>query len=137
MDSNKLHSFINQVIGDMGATMHSTLIVLGDKLGLYKAMAGAGPLTSSELAERTGTTERYVREWLNANAAGSASNYHPSRRLLSRKWTFRGRSTSRPHASAMSRKSLRPSALAKASAGTNTSPAYSAAPSVSSAPTTR
>lgn len=77
MDSNKLKAFINQVVGDMGATMHATLVVLGDKLGLYKAMAGAGPLTSSELAERTGTAERYVREWLNANAASGYVTYDP------------------------------------------------------------
>jgi SAM-dependent methyltransferase len=78
MDSNKLNAFINQVVGDMGATMHATLVVLGDKLGLYKAMAGAGPLTSAELAERTGTAERYVREWLNANAASGYVTYEPS-----------------------------------------------------------
>lgn len=78
MDSNKLNAFINQVVGDMGATMHATLVVLGDKLGLYKAMAGAGPLTSTELAQRTGTAERYVREWLNANAASGYLTYEPS-----------------------------------------------------------
>ncbi len=78
MDSNKLNAFINQVVGDMGATMHATLVVLGDKLGLYKAMAGAGPLTSAELAQRTGTAERYVREWLNANAASGYVTYEPS-----------------------------------------------------------
>ena len=50
---------------------------MGDKLGLYRALAGAGPLTSSELAERTGTAERYVREWLNAQAAGDFVAYDP------------------------------------------------------------
>jgi len=50
--------------------MNAALIVIGDKLGLYKAMAGAGPMTSAELAAKTGTSERYVREWLAAQAAG-------------------------------------------------------------------
>ena len=57
--------------------LHATLIVVGDKLGLYKAMAGAGWLTSAELAARTNTAERYVREWLNANAASGYVNYDP------------------------------------------------------------
>jgi 2-polyprenyl-3-methyl-5-hydroxy-6-metoxy-1,4-benzoquinol methylase len=68
-DPAKLEVFMGKAVMDMGAAMHATLIVIGDKLGLYKAMAGAGPLTSAELAAKTSTTERYVREWLNANAA--------------------------------------------------------------------
>ena len=48
--------------------MNAALVLIGDKLGLYKAMAGAGPMSSAELAAKTGTTERYVREWLNAQA---------------------------------------------------------------------
>ena len=55
--------------------MNAALIVIGDKLGLYKAMAGAGPMTSAELAAKTGTTERYVREWLAAQAAGGFVTY--------------------------------------------------------------
>ena len=55
---------------------------MGDKLGLYRAMAGAGPLTPTELAERTGTAERYVREWLNAQAAGGYVEYDPATRPL-------------------------------------------------------
>ena len=50
---------------------------MGDRLGLYRALAGAGPLTPAELAQRTGTTERYIREWLNAQAAGAYVNYDP------------------------------------------------------------
>ena len=50
---------------------------MGDRLGLYRALAGAGPLTPAELAERTGTAERYVREWLNAQAAGGYVDYDP------------------------------------------------------------
>jgi len=68
-DQSKLDAFMGKAVADMGASMHSALIVIGDKLGLYKAMAGAGGLTSVELAARTNTAERYVREWLNANAA--------------------------------------------------------------------
>jgi winged helix-turn-helix protein len=60
---------MQKAVMDMGAAMHATLVVVGDKLGLYKAMSGAGWLTSAELAAKTGTAERYVREWLNANAA--------------------------------------------------------------------
>ena len=62
----------------MGAALHATLVVVGDKLGLYKAMAGAGGLTSTELAAKTNTTERYVREWLNANAASGYVTYDPA-----------------------------------------------------------
>ena len=56
---------------------HSAMAVIGDKLGLYKALA-AGPLTSKELAENTGTNERYVREWLASQAAGGYVNYDPA-----------------------------------------------------------
>jgi SAM-dependent methyltransferase len=75
IDNSKLEAFMGKVVADMGAAIHAPLIVLGDKLGLYKAMAGAGPLTSAELAARTNTSERYVREWLNANAAGGYVTY--------------------------------------------------------------
>jgi 2-polyprenyl-3-methyl-5-hydroxy-6-metoxy-1,4-benzoquinol methylase len=68
-DESKLNAFMEKAVMDMGAAMHATLVVIGDKLGLYKAMAGAGWLTPAELAAKTKTTERYVREWLNANAA--------------------------------------------------------------------
>jgi SAM-dependent methyltransferase len=59
----------------MGAAINAALIVLGDRLGLYKAMAGAGPLTSAELARKTGLSERYVREWLASQAAGGFVTY--------------------------------------------------------------
>jgi len=75
LDESKLNAFMGQIVSDMGAAMHATLIVVGDKLGLYKAMAGAGGLTAAELASRTGTAERYVREWLNANAASGYVKY--------------------------------------------------------------
>lgn len=66
----KLREFMMKAVGEMGAAMNAALIIVGDKLGLYKAMAGAGPMTSAELAAKTKTTERYVREWLSAQAAG-------------------------------------------------------------------
>jgi len=75
INESKLNSFMGQVVSDMGAAMHAALIVVGDKLGLYKAMAGAGWLTPLELAKKTGTAERYVREWLNANAASGYVSY--------------------------------------------------------------
>jgi len=77
-DESKLHAFMMGVVGDLGAAMHATLIVVGDKLGLYKAMAGAGPMTAAELAAKTSTTERYIREWLNANAASGYVTYDPA-----------------------------------------------------------
>jgi SAM-dependent methyltransferase len=66
---------MGKAVSDFGATLHAALVVIGDKLGLYKAMAGAGPLSSAEVAKRTNTTERYVREWLAAMAAGGYVTY--------------------------------------------------------------
>jgi SAM-dependent methyltransferase len=77
---DKLNAFLGQVVGELGATVNAGLIVLGDRLGLYKAMDGAGPITSGDLAKRTGTAERYVREWLNAQAAGGFVTYDPETR---------------------------------------------------------
>ena len=78
IDMEKLHAFMGRAVGDMGAGLHAVLILLGDKLGLYKAMADSQPITSAELAQRTGTNERYVREWLNANAASDYVTYDPA-----------------------------------------------------------
>jgi 2-polyprenyl-3-methyl-5-hydroxy-6-metoxy-1,4-benzoquinol methylase len=75
VDHDKLMAFLGQVIGELGATVNAGLIVIGDRLGLYRAMASNGPITAAELAEKTGTTERYVREWLNAQAAGGYVAY--------------------------------------------------------------
>lgn len=71
INQDKLNAFMGQLVGELGATVNAGLIVIGDRLGLYRAMAGAGPISAGQLAERTGTTERYVREWLNAQAAGA------------------------------------------------------------------
>jgi SAM-dependent methyltransferase len=77
LDQDKLNAFMGRAVVDIGATLHAGLVVLGEKLGLYKALAAAsGPLTPAELAERTETSERYVREWLNAQAAGGYVTYH-------------------------------------------------------------
>src|SRR6184192_3684965 len=78
IDENKLNAFLGQLIGELGATVNAGLIVLGDRLGLYKAMAQSVPITSADLAEKTGTAERYVREWLNAQAAGGYVTYDPA-----------------------------------------------------------
>lgn len=78
IDESKLNAFIGQALGEMGAAMNAALIVLGDKLGIYKAMAGAGPLTSAQVAEKTKLNERYVREWLSAQAAGGFVTYDPA-----------------------------------------------------------
>jgi 2-polyprenyl-3-methyl-5-hydroxy-6-metoxy-1,4-benzoquinol methylase len=77
LDTDKLMQFVFRAVDEVGATLNTALVVLGDKLGLYRAMAGAGWLTSGELAERTGTSERYVREWLNNQAAGGFVAYDP------------------------------------------------------------
>ena len=75
LDPDKLMSFVFRAVDEVGATLNTALVVMGDKLGFYRAMAGAGPLTSGELAGRTNTAERYVREWLNAQAAGGFVEY--------------------------------------------------------------
>ena len=77
LDQAKLEAFVGQAVVDMGAAISGLMLHLGDRLGLYKAMAGAGPLTSVSLAQRTGTAERYVREWLANQAAGGYVAYDP------------------------------------------------------------
>jgi hypothetical protein len=61
LDQDKLQRFLQKALDEIGATFHASLVVIGDQLGLYKAMAGAGPLTSVELAERTNTAQRGLR----------------------------------------------------------------------------
>jgi 2-polyprenyl-3-methyl-5-hydroxy-6-metoxy-1,4-benzoquinol methylase len=75
IDEAKMQAFLVRAVGDIGAAMSAVLALIGDKLGLYKAMAGAGPLTIAELARKTGTTERYIREWLGNQAAGGYITY--------------------------------------------------------------
>jgi SAM-dependent methyltransferase len=78
IDPSKLESFINVALGDLTSGYAGLLVSLGAKLGLYRAMAGAGPLSSRELSTRARCAERYVREWLNAQAAGGYVVYHAS-----------------------------------------------------------
>jgi 2-polyprenyl-3-methyl-5-hydroxy-6-metoxy-1,4-benzoquinol methylase len=75
IDMDKLNEFLMKAVVDFGATMSAALIRIGDRLGLYKGLAAGGPQTSAELAKRTGTAERYVREWLSAQAAGGYVSY--------------------------------------------------------------
>jgi 2-polyprenyl-3-methyl-5-hydroxy-6-metoxy-1,4-benzoquinol methylase len=75
VDGDKLMQFVFRAVDEVGATLNAALVVMGDKLGLYKALAASDGLAPSALAERTGTAERYVREWLNAQAAGGYVAY--------------------------------------------------------------
>jgi 2-polyprenyl-3-methyl-5-hydroxy-6-metoxy-1,4-benzoquinol methylase len=78
VDEERLMAFLGQAVTDMSAAISVALMYIGDRLGLYKGMAGAGPITSLQLAEKTGTSERYVREWLSNNAAGGYVTYDAS-----------------------------------------------------------
>src|SRR3954468_11864805 len=77
LDLDKLNEFVFRAVDEVGATLNTALVVMGDRLGLYRAMAGTGALTPTEIAERTGTAERYLREWLNAQAAGGYVAHDP------------------------------------------------------------
>ena len=77
IDQDKLHAFMGKMVGDMSTAMSGALILIGDRLGLYKALAAGGAATPDELAKRTGTAERYVREWLAAQAASGYVEYDP------------------------------------------------------------
>ena len=74
INMEKLNSFIGQFVSDLGASVHAGMVVIGEKLGLYKALA-EGPMTAAELAARTKTDERYLREWLGSQAAGEYVTY--------------------------------------------------------------
>jgi len=75
LDMDKLNAFIGQFVTDLGASVHTGMVVIGEKLGLYKAL-NAGPMTSRQLAAKTQTDERYLREWLSSQAAGGYITYH-------------------------------------------------------------
>jgi SAM-dependent methyltransferase len=78
LDQAKLDAVLERAVNDLSAAYGGAMVSLGDKLGLYAAMAGAGPLTPGEVARRAGCAERYVREWLNAQAAGGYVDFHPA-----------------------------------------------------------
>ena len=82
IDEQKLGAFMDQAVGELGATLSAALVVIGDRLGLYKAMAGAGAADLERARRAHGTAERYVREWLNAQAAGGYVTYDAARRRL-------------------------------------------------------
>src|ERR1700681_196150 len=77
LDPAKLEKFVFRAVEEVGAALNTALVVMGDRLGYYRALAGAGPLTPAEMAQRSGTAERYAREWLNAQAAGGYVEYDP------------------------------------------------------------
>jgi SAM-dependent methyltransferase len=79
IDEQKLNEFMQKAVGDIASTMSAMLLIIGDKLGLYKAMAESGqPITSEELAKKTNTNERLVREWLANQIAGGYITYNTS-----------------------------------------------------------
>ncbi|HST91264.1 MAG TPA: hypothetical protein VLJ13_03620, partial [Brevundimonas sp.] len=80
INQHELDALVGRLFGDLSAGYGGVMVSLGDKLGLYKVMAHAGPLSSAEVAHRAGCAERYVREWLNAQVAGGYVAYHPSSR---------------------------------------------------------
>ncbi|HXW77986.1 MAG TPA: methyltransferase domain-containing protein [Acidimicrobiales bacterium] len=77
LDTDKLMSFVFRAVDEVGATLNTALVVMGDKLGLYRALNGAGPVSPAELARRASISERYAQEWLNAQAAGGYVEYDP------------------------------------------------------------
>jgi SAM-dependent methyltransferase len=79
INPDKLNEFLQRGVVDFGAVFHAALVMVGDKLGLYKKLAERGPMTSSELAAATGTAERYVREWLRSQSAGGYVSYDPAK----------------------------------------------------------
>ena len=80
IDPDRLKQILGTAVAEVAAAFNGVLVVLGDRLGLYKAMADAGPMTSEDLARKTGMSERYLREWLSAHAAGGILEYDPATR---------------------------------------------------------
>jgi 2-polyprenyl-3-methyl-5-hydroxy-6-metoxy-1,4-benzoquinol methylase len=83
LDSQKLNELLGKGLVDFGATFHAALVQIGDRLGLYKALAAGGAMTPEQLAKKTNTNERYVREWLSSQAAGGYVNYDPASQKFS------------------------------------------------------
>jgi SAM-dependent methyltransferase len=82
-DMDKLNELVGKLVGDLGAAMTGASILLGDRLGLYKAMANGTPMTSAEIAKKAGLHERYVREWLSAQAASGYIDYQANKNTFS------------------------------------------------------
>jgi hypothetical protein len=149
IDQAKLDEFMGRFVGDLGAAISAALVVIGDRLGLYRAMADGEPVSAEELAERTGTDARYVREWLSNQAAGGYVTYAPEQRTFSLTpeqslaLAQEGSPAFVPGAfelasrwSRMSRRSPRRSGRATGWAGTSITTTCSAVPSGSSDPDT-
>lgn len=83
INEEKLNALLGKMVGDLGAAVNGALVIIGDKLGLYRALHQNGPLNSQELADRTGTAERYVREWLSAQAAQGYLEYQADNKAFS------------------------------------------------------
>src|SRR5262249_8942889 len=83
MPTPTIDEFLGKLLGALGAAASTALVGIGDRLGLYKALAGTGGLTSAELAARTKTDERYIREWLSAQAAAGYVDYDAARGTFS------------------------------------------------------
>ena len=79
VDEARLEQVLGRAVSDMGAALNGVLVMLGGELGLWREMAGAGPVTAGELATRTGVRDRYVREWLAAQAASGYVDYDADR----------------------------------------------------------
>ncbi|HUK50400.1 MAG TPA: methyltransferase domain-containing protein [Terriglobales bacterium] len=77
LDQDKMNEFVAKFVNDVGAVAHGVTILIGERLGLYKAMGAAGPVSPKELAQNTGTSERYIREWLAAQAASGYVSFDP------------------------------------------------------------
>src|SRR3974377_631762 len=77
INETALQNLVGKMVGDLGAVVSGALVVLGDRLGLYRALAEFGPADSAKLARLTGLDERYVREWLANQAASGYVNYEP------------------------------------------------------------
>ena len=148
-NSDKLNELVGKLVGDLGAAIAGASILLGDRLGLYKAMADGAPVTSSELAKKTGLHERYVREWLSGQAASGYIDYDTektrSHYLQSKLWRLPKRDH-RPflpvhlmlykRPTSMSPRSPKHFEPAKALAGTSTQSVSSRGPSAFSGPAT-
>jgi len=88
IDQIKLDAFLGRFVGDLGATLSAPLVVIGDRLGLYQALASGGAQTPAELAGRTGCAERYIREWLCNQAAGGYVTHDDGRFSLTEEQAF-------------------------------------------------
>jgi SAM-dependent methyltransferase len=77
IDEERINAFVGKAVGEFGVIASAALVVIGDRLGLYRGLAEGGPQTPAELAARTGTTERYIREWLLNQAASGNVDYNP------------------------------------------------------------